>query len=165
MLSPMASWILFAAAADSLEISASPQAYIATSAGQEHDASHNTAQQFRTRLQNDGVVLVGLAFDDQGRDVLPYTLRVSRVWPASSALRPRGRSATLTVLSRGKNPMFSLVPLSVASTVRDRSQWKIFATTYKVALASDSLYELCRLPCFAPDTMKLIPSARVTKKW
>src|SRR5689334_15112377 len=97
MLSPMASWIWFGAAGDSIEISASPGARVATSLGQDRDALHNTAFSVRHRVQNDGVVLVWLAFESQA-DSLPYALRVRRSGAASSALRPTGRMATLTVV-------------------------------------------------------------------
>jgi hypothetical protein len=165
MMSPMANWIWFGAAGDSIEISTSPPALIASSVGQERDALHNTAPQFRHRLQNDGVVIVWLAFDEQVVDTVPYTLRVWRNGSTSSPLRSTGKAATLTVVSRHKGETFSFVPASIAPTVRDRSQWRIFAKTYKVALVSDSLYELCRLPCTAPDTVKLTASANVVKKF
>ena len=123
-LTPLASWIWFGAAGDSIQISASPQALIATSAGQERDALQNTAPRFRHRLQTDGVVLVWLAFDEQGVDTLPYTLRVWSTGSASRSLRATGQTATLTVVSRRKNSTFSLVPASVARTIGDRSQWR-----------------------------------------
>jgi len=165
MLSPMANWIWFRAAGDSIEVSASPSASIATSVGQERDALHNTASRFRHRLKNDGVVIVWLAFDEQVVDTVPYVLRVRHNGSASSLLRPTARRATLTVVSRRKNDTFSLVPASIASTVRDRSRWSMYAKTYNVALVADSLYELCRLPCSSPDTVKLTPSANVVKKF
>ena len=164
MLSPRANWIWFAAAGDSIEISTSPAAFVLTSVGQERDSLQNTARRFRHRLQNDGLVIVWLAFDEQVVDTVPYTLRVWSSGSASRPLRATGETATLTVVSRRKNSTFSLVPASIASTVRDRSQWRMFARTYKVALLKDSLYELCRLPCSTPDTVKLTPFARVVKR-
>jgi hypothetical protein len=164
-LYPLASWIWFAAAGDSIEISARPTAFIATSLGQERDALQNTAPQFRHRLQNDGVVIIWLSFDQQQADTVPYTLRVWHHGSTSSPLRSTGKAATLTVVSRHKGETFSLVPASIAPTVRDRSQWPIIARTYHVALVSDSLYELCRLPCTAPDTVKLTASVNVVKKF
>jgi hypothetical protein len=161
MLSPRANWIWFAAAGDSLEISASPEAFVSTSIGQERDSLRNTARQFRRRLQSDGVVIVWLSFDEQTADSVPYTLRVRHEGAASRPLQTTGEVATLTVVSRRQNSTFSLVPASLASTVRDRSQWRIFARTYRVALVSDSLYELCRLPCSSPQMVKLTPFARV----
>jgi hypothetical protein len=165
MQSPLADWIWFGAEGDSIDISASPSASIATSIGQERDSLHNTAHRFRHRLQNDGVVLVWLAFDEQVIPTLPYTLSVWHNGSASSLLRSTGRSATLSLVSRHKTESFSLVPASIAPTVHDRSQWRIFAQTYKVALVSDSLYELCRFPCTAPDTVKLTPSTNVVRKF
>jgi hypothetical protein len=163
-LSPLANWIWFGAAGDSIEISASPPAFIATSLGQERDSLQNTARRFRQRLQSDGVVIVWLAFDEQADSIL-YTLRVRHDDAASSRLRPTGQAATLTVMSRHKRDAFSLVPASIAPSVRDRSQWRIFGKAYKVALVSDSLYELCRLPCSAPHIVKLTPSANVIQKF
>jgi hypothetical protein len=83
--------------------------------------------------------------------------------PAS--FRATGRSATLTVTSKRKTAQFSIVPISLLSPVTDRSKWKAFVRTYKVALVRDSLYEVCRVPCSRPDTVKLTPSARVTKRY
>ena len=161
MLSPLGTWIWFAAAGDSLEISAIPSAAIATSLGQERDSLQNTAPRFRHRVQHDGVVILWLAFDEQVADSVRYTLRVKHDLATASELRPTGQTATLTVMSRGKNDTFSLVPKSVVPHVRDRSWWRMFAKVYKVALVSDSLYELCRLPCSAPRTVLLKPSANV----
>ena len=165
MQSPLADWIWFGAAGDSIEVSASPSAYVATSLGQERDAQNNTALRFRHRLKNDGVVLVWLSFDEQVIATLPYVLRIWHNGSASASLRPTARKATLTVASRRKNDRFSLVPASIASTVRDRSRWTIYAQTYNVALVSDSLYELCRLPCSAPVLIKLSPSIAVIQRF
>lgn len=164
MLSPIAAWIWFAAAGDSLEVSTSPEAFVYTSIGQERDSLQNTARRFRRRLQSDGVVLVWLAFDEQTADSVPYTLHVQHESAVSRPLRATGEAATLTVVSRHKNSTFSLVPASIAPTVRDRSQWRIFAKTYRVALVGDSLYELCRLPCSSPQIVKLKALANVVAK-
>lgn len=164
MLSPRANWIWFSAAGDSIDISASPAGFVLTSIGQERDSLQNTARQFRRRLQSDGLLIVWLSFDEQTADSVPYTLRVTHEGAASRPLRATGGTATLTVVSRRANSTFSLVPASMVPTVRDRSQWRIFARNYKVALVSDSLYELCRLPCSSPRIVKLTPFARVVAK-
>jgi hypothetical protein len=163
---PLANWIWFAVAGDSIEISAIPPAYVQTSIGEERDSLHNVVQHFRRRFRSDGVVEVFLALREIYGDTVPYTLRVLRSGSGSNAsLRPTGEAATLTVVSRHKGDAFSLVPISIAPNVRDRSQWRIWPMRYKVALVSDSLYELCRLPCSAPDTVKLTPSADLVKKF
>jgi hypothetical protein len=57
-----------------------------------------------------------------------------------------------------------VIPLGVAPTVRDRSMWTVLPRRYRVALLPDSLYELCKIPCSRPDTVKLTPSAYVSKR-
>jgi hypothetical protein len=163
---PYRDWVWFASAGDSLEISAPSGASIATSIGQERDSLDHTARQFRHRLPHDGVLEVYLNLDETEGNTVPYTLRIVRRDSASNlSLRPTGQTATLSVVSRPEADQFSLVPLSEVPTVRDRSQWRIVARPSKVALVSDSLYELCRLPCASPRIIKLTPSANVITKF
>ena len=163
---PLANWIWFAAAGDSIEISANPPATIVTSIGEERDSLNNTARYFRRRFSGDGVVEVFLALEQGYGDTVPYTLSILRSGASSSAsLRPSGQAATLTVVTGHRGESFSLVPLSISPSVRDRSHWRIYGKSYRVALVSDSLYELCRLPCSASDTVKLTPYANVVRKF
>ena len=163
---PLADWIWFGMAGDSIEISGPAGASVATNIGQERDSLKNTRGYFRRRLGRDGVLLIFVSLDETEGTTVPYTLRVSHGGSASTeSLRPTGQTATLTVISQHATDAFSLVPASMASTVRDRAQWRISPVRYKVALVSDSLYELCRLPCTALDLVKLTPSANVMKKF
>lgn len=163
---PLADWIWFAVARDSIEISAPAGSAVTTNIGQERDALHNTRGYFRYRALRDGVLLISVSLDETQGATVPYTLQISRGGsPTSGFLRPTGATATLTVISGDKAAAFSLVPGSIASAVRDRSPWRIYAGRFKVALVSDSLYELCRLPCSSPDTVELTPSANVVKKF
>ena len=157
-------WIWFGAAGDSVEIVVPHGMYVSTNFGQEHDELKNTASYFRHRLTADGVIELWISADET--DSIAYSLSIRRVGShAPPLLRPTGRYATLTVTSRRKAAQFSIVPISLVNSATDRSKWKAFAQTYKVALVSDSLYELCRVPCSRPDTVKLTPSARVTKRY
>jgi hypothetical protein len=160
---PHRDWVWFAAAGDSIEIWAPSGASVATSIGQERDSLNHTARQFRHRLPRDGVLEIYVFLDGAEGDTVPYTIRILR--RGSTSLTPTGRTATLSVVSRHEADQFSLVPLSLASTVRDRSEWRIVARPYKVALVNDSLYELCRLPCSSPQIVLLTPSATVIKKF
>ena len=163
---PLAAWLLFAAAGDSIEIWAPPGGAVSTDLGKERDSLHNTAPYFRHRFQYAGTLGFDVSLDETQGETAPYTLRITRVASSSAgSLRPSGQTATLAVASHRRATVFSLVPLSVAPTVRDRSRWRIFPRRYKVALVSDSLYELCPLPCSAPDTVKLTPGANVVKKY
>jgi hypothetical protein len=161
---PDRDWVWFASAGDSIEISGPAGASVATVIGQERDSLNHTAPYFRHRVARSGVLEVSLTLFQADGDT-PYPFRISRSESASNpSLRPTGQTATLSVVSRHEADEFSLVPLSVVATVRDRSQWRIVARPYKVVLVSDSLYELCRLPCASPQIVKLTPFASVVVK-
>ena len=163
---PLANWLWFAATGDSIEISVNPPATIVTSLGEERDSLQNTARYFRHRFSRNGVVEIFLALEQGYGDTVPYVLSITRSRIASNnVLRPTGLAATLTVETRRTRDAFSIVPISVAAGVRDRLEWRIHAKAYKVALVSDSLYELCRLPCSKPDTVKLTPFTNVVKRF
>ncbi len=173
-----AHWIWFGTASDSIEISARPDlrspqtgggTYISTSLGQERDSLGNTASHFRRRLASDGVVELSVTFDNiigseiMG-DTVGYTLTIGHAAEVSRpALRTTGKWATLTIVSARATDAFSVVPISIVSSVRDFSKWKVSPRTYNVALTADSLYEVCRLPCSSPDTITLTPSATVSR--
>jgi hypothetical protein len=172
-----ARWLWFGSAGDSVQISTRPDirshlregAVIATSLGQEHDSLHNTAPYFRRRLTDDGVIEIVLLFDSVvGDEILgdtvAYTLRIRHDDPEPRpALVATGRMATLKIAGGRARDEVSIVPLSVVSSVHDLMRWRIHARTYRVALVVDSLYQLCRLPCTSPDTVKLMPGTRITK--
>jgi hypothetical protein len=161
-----ADWIWFGAAGDSIEIFAPPGSYISTNFGQEHDRLHNTARYFRHRLTSDGVVAIWVTMDEFLGDSLGYTLRIRREGTVTPTwLRATGQWAKLTIESRRQLDPFSVIPMMLARSVRDRSKWKVLPRTYNVALVGDSLYEVCRLPCSSPDTVKLTPSASVTRRY
>lgn len=162
-----ANWIWFGAAGDSLDISAD-DGVLTTSLGQEYDSRRNNTSYFRHRLTRDGLVSISIDMEESQGDRIGYTLRIRRVAPVlRNGLRPTGDRARLTVESAGRTDQFSLIPLSISPTVRDRSHWKAFAfeRTYNVALVDDSLYEFCRVPCSRPDTLKLTPSHSVRHRY
>lgn len=162
-----ANWIWFGAAGDSLDISAD-DGVLTTSLGQEYDSRRNNASYFRHRLARDGLVSISIDMEESQGDSIAYTLRIRRAGsPLPNGLRLTSDHARLTVESAGRTGQFSLIPLSIASTVSDRSHWKAFAfeRTYNVALVDDSLYEFCRVPCSRPDTLKLTPSSSVRRRY
>jgi hypothetical protein len=130
------------------------------------------------RLIKDGIVWAWVRIGDPSLtpypephlflpDTVGYTLRTLQRGPAPPpALRATDKWASLDIASkRGFGARFSIVPLSIARSVRDRTRWIMFARTYNVALVADSVYEICGVPCSAPDTVRLIPGARVTKRF
>lgn len=172
-----AHWIVFGAARDSFEFSASVQGHpsnvvgITVDAGsvrgfQERDSLGNTARYSRLRLRNDGVVAVSVSISEAVGDTVEYGFRVTRHPPeTASALRATGRQATLTISSNRLADRFSVVPVSVARSADDLSRWSVFPRTYQVALVPDTLYEICRIPCLMPDTVKLTPDGRASRRY
>lgn len=175
-----ARWVLFGAKGDSVQISARPHvrtphgegAYISSNLGQEHTALGNTAPYLRRRVQSNGLIFLHVSFSDHVdgellHDTVKYTLRVRREKPDQPAsLRAIGEHAILALESaRSAGDEFSLIPISLATGVTDFTPWRISAGVYRVLLVSDSLYQLCRLPCDRPDTVKLTPWVRVTKEY
>jgi hypothetical protein len=168
-----ANWIVFGAAHDSIGLYANTDKNsddypiaVATNYGQEHDARGITAPYQRLRLVTDGVVDVSVTADGMATDSIAYTLRFFRQPKSGSGqLRPTGRWTSLTIASGGMSDRFSVVPASLARSVRDLSKWAVYRGTYKVALVADSVYEICRIPCLMPDRVLLKPSARATKRY
>lgn len=168
-----ADWLLFGTARDSIEIHATPdetrgkgRAFLSTNLGHEKDASRTTAPYFRIRLPNDVAIAVWVDLDRDLGDSVAYAFRINRVGPrAAGLLRATGQSATLTISSAGEADTFTVVPASVPKRGRDLSKWVVFARKYKIALVADSLYEICRIPCSAPDIVKLTPGANIVKRY
>lgn len=158
-------WIWFGNAQDSIEVLADSGSLISTNVGTEHDADRNNVPYFHGRLARDGVVVIEIAFLDRGA-VVPYELRIGRASEGHApALRPTGKWARLTIASAQTTDPFTVIPLSLVPSTRDLTAWKVMAVPYNVALVSDSLYQVCRVPCTSPDTVKLVAGARVTRKY
>jgi hypothetical protein len=97
-------------------------------------------------------------------DTVVYTLRIRHDDPEPQpALVATGRMATLTVAGARARDEFSIVPLLLTRSVHDLTRWRLHARRYRVALVVDSLYQLCRLPCVSPDTVRLMPATGATK--
>lgn len=154
---PRSSWISFSVLGDSVELNTIPPGYVHAMIGVGPDS-------LRNRL-SDGVRLIDVAFDPRSTDTIVYTLRMrwlSRDVP--SPLRPTGRTALLDLQSNYIGTRFSVVPLSRASAVRDRVRWTVPRGVHKVVLVADSLYEVCRIPCSLPDSVKLLPGTRASAR-
>lgn len=169
-----ADWILFGAAGDSIEIYASPdknashvgRAYVSTNFGHESTATGNTAPYRRLRLTTDGIVSVWVTLDSELGDSVGFTLMIHHVGPTHVAsLQMSGRSSKLAISSASETDRFSVVPASLARSVRDLSKWTVFPRPYKVALVPDSVYEICRSPCMTPDTAKLTAPTNAIKRY
>lgn len=159
-----ADWIWFGTANDSIEVLGDEGSLISTNVGTEHDAHHNNVPYFHGRLTSDGILVAEIAFLDRGV-VVPYELRIRRQGPDAAALRPTGKSARLTIVSAQAIDPFTVIPLSLLPSIRDVTKWNVMAMPYNVVLVDDSLYRICRIPCTSPDTVKLVPGARVTRKY
>lgn len=156
-------WIWFGTSGDSLEIHVAPSGYVQTNLGEERDTNHNNVGYFHRRLTGDGVVQVWITMDETLGDTVTYALQVHREQsPGRSALDATGARSQLTILSHNSRERFSVVPLSIAATVRDLFMWAVDAGAYNVALVADSLYQVCRLPCVSPDTVRLPVSGSAT---
>jgi hypothetical protein len=159
-------WLWFDAADVSLEV-LGLGTYITTNLGQDHDAvSHNTASFFRRRLRHDGVLTVEVTTDEVLGDSIEFDLEFRHPDRAPpKALRATGQRASLSLVIGKQGKRVSVVPLSIAGTISDRSSWAVGPRDYIVALVADSLYELCLLPCVKPDTVKLTPRSRIVRKY
>ena len=165
-LSPTSQWIIFGAAGDSIEISTTPSGAINSSLGEERDSLHNTAAQFRHRLVADGAIQVWVDLEHNISDTVAYTLRVvHRGPPPPSALRATGQAATLILNSQQATDRYAMIPASIARGGRNLVPWTIAAGRHKVALVTDSLYELCIMPCTRRDTVKLTQSNQITVRF
>jgi hypothetical protein len=162
---PIGDWIWFGAAGDSLDIT-STAGKVYTNLGQQHDSLRNAVPYFRARLPNDGAVAISTTMYENEGESVAYTLRIERVGREPPlALRPTCERATLAVISARLTDHFSIVPLSIVDSVHDLSNWTVFTGVYKVALVSDSLYQVCRVPCVKPDTIELLPGTTVTRDY
>jgi hypothetical protein len=129
------------------------------------DAQGNTTATQARRMESAGALRVWVDFAATGEPSVPYTIRMHRATPASDAYRLTGQWAKLDVSSQVRKDRFSLVPVSVEHSLSNLSNWAVLGGLYQVALVSDSLYELCRLPCTKPDTITLKPSGSLTKQY
>jgi len=155
----MRQWIVFAAAGDSLEISVPKGGVVSTNFGVERDSSHDNVPYFHHRMKTSGliVVTVMLDLDNSLNDSVEYSLRLKRNrHDSDGTLGPMGRTATLVVASPNENDRFRLAPLSGATRADHSGDWMVPAGIYRVVLAPDSLYQLCRLPCAHADTIRLV---------
>lgn len=157
-------WLWFDAADVSIEV-LGLGTFISTNLGQDHDpVTHNTASFFRRRLRHDGVLTVHVDTDE--RDSVEYDLEFRHPDRAPpDALRATGQRASLSLAIGKQGKRVSVVPVSIAGTISDRSRWAVAPGDYTVALVADSLYELCLLPCVKPDTVKLTLQSRVVRKY
>ena len=153
----MKNWLLFGAGGDSIEIYSGAGSAVVTSVGQEHDARNNTAAFFRRRLATSGAIHVWIMTSDGRGDSVEYYLRLREQASDRSPLRVTGERAQLTIEGRGPSGRASVVPLAVVSSLKDLSAWETDPGTYNVALVRDSLYQVCRVPCRKPDTLRLAP--------
>jgi hypothetical protein len=155
---PLASWIAFSYLGDSVIMKTTPRGDVSTMIGITPDSLHNASA--------DGVRFVAIALDQQSTDTVRYTLEVRLVGAEPSALmRATGKTATLELQPARIGTRFSVIPLSSASGVRDRVRWTVPRGVHKVLLVADSLYEVCRMPCAVPDTVKLQPDTRVRARY
>jgi len=160
----MRQWILFAGAGDSLEISVPKGGVVSTNLGVERDSSHDNVPYFHHRTKTSGLIVVTVVFDLDNalNDSVEYSLRLKIDGHDSGrTLRPTGKVAMLVVASPNENDRFRVAPLSSATRADDSGDWTMTAGTYRVVLAPDSLYQLCRLPCAHADTIRLVGGTRV----
>jgi hypothetical protein len=155
-------WIVFGTAGDSIEVSVPQGAVISTNRGAERDAQHDNVPYFRHRLKTGGIVLLSIFLNDSLTDPVQYSLRLWRDRNSRTALQPTGAGATLVIDSQNTSDRFAVIPLSVAKSVVDLTDWDVERGTYRVVLVADSLYQVCRLPCVIRDVVKLSPFAAVT---
>lgn len=167
-----AHWIWFGTAGDSVEVYTEADsttfgrypANVTTDFGEEQDEKQNTASYVRRRLPRGGVFTISVGAAGEVSDSGGYMLAVRDLGPGPARqLRPTGAWARLVVASSGQHTKFTIIPLSIADSAHDRSNWTAPARTYKVELLPDSLYEICRVPCVRPDTLKLLPFT--TTRW
>ena len=160
-----ADWIWFGSAGDSIEVVGPEGSYISTNLGAEHDADHDNVSYFHQRLATDGILATRIDFLNIG-DTVPYELRIRRQGPEThTALIPTGKWARLTIVSVSATDPFTVIPLSLVRSVKEGTKWKVMALPYNVALVGDSLYQICKVPCVSPDTVKLAPSGRATRRY
>ena len=179
-------WVIFGTAGDSIELAASTDlgleapgrservgfaisaSHAMGSGYQERDSTGNTAPYVRFRLPSDGAVSVDVGADERGfHDTVPYSLSLRRMGQdlTPQLLRATGHAAALTLASARESDRFVVAPLSVADWETNPGHWSVFQGRFKVALVSDSLYVVCKLPCGRPDTVLLKPSRAVMRQY
>jgi hypothetical protein len=167
---PEAHWVWFARASDSLQITAwqgnadgGLSASLITVPAPVHIAGPVSVVD--RRLPTDGVLQVFVSLSDvvgmsPTGDTVPYVFRVAQVGAAQAAWNSTGAHATVHVLGSGAKP-FTIIPVSDVASVASRDAWKMTGTRFRIALAQDSLYEVCNIPCQKPDTLRITPGAHV----
>lgn len=163
-----ASILWFGRSGDSLVLSTNANT-VQTTIGDDKDSLHNNVPSYHGRVPRDGSITIWASMDEERGDSVPYTLRVQDFHPssASSALEPTGKTARLVIPSPGprRYAEISVIPLSQVRAGLDRTAWKTYPGSHKVALTRDSLYEVCLLPCVVPRTIKLRPNQAVSWKY
>mgnify|MGYP003576642444 FL=1 len=161
-----ARWLVFVAAQDSVELYATVAGRdegirLGVTVGservyQERDSHGNTASLARLRINNRGVIAVGIWIDDHLGDTVEYELRMRFINPSRPpAVRLSGKYAELEILAARDTDRSSVVPQTIASSATDLRNWSVARGRYKVALVPDSMYQFCETPCVAPRTLKL----------
>jgi hypothetical protein len=160
-----ANWILFVEPGDTTRVEVRPLR--GATASTVLRAPGNSAQQIPEVVSTaSGVLWVFSVLDPSrsGGDTIPYKIQVHRRG-AGTRTRPAGSSAGLTIESASANDRFSVVPLSLVGGLASREQWAVPRGAFRVALLQDSLYEVCRLACVAPDTVRLVPGGTALKRY
>jgi hypothetical protein len=149
-------FIVFASRGDSIEIRGPKQSSLITNIGQERTSANFTANYFRRRLDRDQAVEIWVDMDAVAGDSVSFVLNVQLIRGASDGPRLSGAVATLRIAAPGSKDAFSLLPATLLALRPRPRDWAIHPNrTYKIALADDSLYQLCRIPCVAPEMIIL----------
>jgi hypothetical protein len=166
---PEAHWVWFARASDSLQVTAwqgnadgGRSASIVAVPDPVH--TEGPVSVVDRRLPTDGVLQIFVSLSDvvgasPTGDTVPYTFRVARVGGAQTPWISTGAHATLHVLGSGARP-FTIIPVSEVPKVTNRAAWGVMGTRFRVALARDTLYEVCNVPCRKPDTLRITSGAQ-----
>lgn len=162
-----ASILWFGRSGDSLALSTSANT-VQTTIGDDKDSLHNNVPSYHGRVVRDGTITIWATMEEERGDSVPYVLRVQvfHASPASSTLEPTGKTARLIIPSpRARKYLeISVIPVSQVRPGLDRTAWKTYPGSHKVALTRDSLYEVCVLPCVLPQTITLRPNQVVSWK-
>jgi hypothetical protein len=153
---------------DSLVLSAHASA-VQTTIGDDKDAAHNNVPHFHGRIPKDGTMTIWTTMEEERGDSVRYTLRVEDMpgGPSSPGLEATGETARLILPSPSPQKFveISVIPVSQLRPGIDRAAWKTYPGKHKVVLTRDSLYEVCRLPCVSPRTVKLRAEHAVTARY
>ena len=161
------SWLVFAAAHDSLQLFMEPasDAYIAMSPRNAAGASAETstgvdASWLRARFPVAGAYVFTASIESDSP--APYELRIAPVI-ATGASQPNGAVAALT-LTGSKAEKIVVVPHSM-TPAPDADALRKFAVppgTYRVLLVRDTLYTVCVLPCTRRTAVTLKQGQAIT---